>query len=126
MKTATQVDAEAFAALQASAKDEVRAYYNAIDHSLYSDEAEEAISGYVAAAMDAIDNAKTAEEIETAVAQFKANVEAVEKVASSNDSNNDDAKSKMDCSAVIGSGLATSGTALAFAVVTMLRKKKED
>jgi hypothetical protein len=93
---------------------------------LYSDEAEGAISGYVAAAMDAIDNAKTAEEIETAVAQFKANVEAVEKVASSNDSSNDDAKSKMDCSAVIGSGLATSGTALAFAVVTMLRKKKED
>ncbi len=123
VKTAAVVDAETLVAKQASAKEEVRAYYNAIDHSLYSDEAETQISGYVSTAISAIENAKTVEEIDTAVAQFKTNVNGVAKIQKTSQA--DGAAMPFGCGSVIGGGLAT-GVALMAIAVAMTCKKKED
>ena len=112
------------------AKDEVRTYYNALDHDLYSEEAETEISGYVSSVMQAIENATTNAELDAAIAQFKLNVEAVEKIQPPVDSSNEDESSdeeeeSFSCGAVITSGLS-AGVVLGAAAVVLLRKKKED
>ena len=123
VKTAAVVDAEAYAAALKKAKDDVQAYYNGLDHSLYSEEAETQLSGYVSAAMSALNGATTAEELNTIVAQFKANVDSVAKIQSSTPSTSEE---KSGCGSVIGSGLAVSGLAVAAAAVALALKKKED
>ncbi|MBQ8429907.1 MAG: hypothetical protein IJX30_07435 [Clostridia bacterium] len=116
------------------AEDEVRAYYNAIDHDLYSEEAEEIISGYVAEVMAAIDNATNNEELDEAIAQFKTKVESVETLkpvedsSSSNSSSSSSADEKnktFGCFSSLALGGVSASVALA-AAVTMLLKKKED
>ena len=133
--TATEEEAAALAAAKEAAKDEVRAYYGAIDHSKYDDEAETIISGYVAEVMAAIDAATTAEEAQSAVAEFKTKVEAVDtkqpsggnsgetQTSEPTESSKDDSKS--GCGSVVGGGLFASVT-LAAAAAMALRKKKED
>ncbi len=106
------------------AKDEVRAYYNALDHDLYSDEAETEISGYVASVIQAIDQATTKSDMDTAIAQFKTNVESVEKIQSSTDSSSE-TEEESGCGAGISSSLFAS-VILGAAAVALIRKKKED
>ena len=109
------------------AEDEVRAYYNAIDHDLYSEEAEEIISGYIAEVMAAIDSATTNEELDAAIAQFKANVESVETLKPTEDSGSSTGKDKKSsgCGSSLALGGVSASVALA-AAVAMLLKKKED
>ena len=109
------------------AEDEVRAYYNTIDHDLYSEEAEEIISGYMAEVMAAIDSATTNEELDAAIAQFKTKVESVEtlKPAGDNDSSTDASDTSSGCGSSLALGGVSASVALA-AAVAMLLKKKED
>ena len=104
------------------AKDEVREYYGAIDHSLYSEEAEEIISGYMAEVMTAIDSATTNEQIDTAIAEFKGKVEKVETLNSAGDS------SEEEDSGCTGSTGAIGLTAILglVGVVSLIRRKKEE
>ena len=104
------------------AKDEVREYYGAIDHSLYSDYAEEIISGYMAEVLTAIDNATTNEQIDAAIAEFKEKVEKVEKLNSAGDS------SEGEDSGCTGSTGAIGLTAILglVGVVSLIRRKKEE
>ena len=104
------------------AKDEVRDYYGAIDHSLYSEEAEETISGYMAEVMTAIDNATTNEQIDTAIAEFKGKVEKVEKLKPAGDGSD---KKGSGCGGFIGSFGLTAILGLA-GVVSLIRRKKEE
>ena len=131
-----KVDIDEVKTAKEVAKDAVKAYYGALDHDLYSEEAETEISGYVASVMQAIEDATTIAEMDAAIAQFKANVESVEKIQSSVDSSVEDENSDEDessdeqkelfsCSSVITSGL-TAGVVLGAAAVALLRKKKED
>ena len=136
VKTATQVEAEALAALREAAINELMAYYEAINYDAYSDEANAEISGYVATAEDAINAATTKEAMDAAIATCKASIEAVEKLPtadtpaddSTSDTTSTDAptEEKKGCMSVVGSGLAVSVTALAAAAVVTLGKKKED
>ena len=109
------------------AEDEVRAYYNAIDHDLYSEEAEEIISGYMAEVMAAIDSATTNEELDAAIAQFKTKVESVEtlKPAGDNGSSTGEDKKSSGCGGSLALGGVSASVVLA-AAVAMLLKKKED
>ena len=109
------------------AEDEVRAYYNTIDHDLYSEEAEEIISGYMAEVMAAIDSATTNAELDAAIAQFKTKVESVEtlKPAGDNDSSADESDTSFGCGSSLALGGVSASVALA-AAVAMLLKKKED
>jgi hypothetical protein len=119
VKTAAKLEEEALAQAVAAAKDEVRAYASAIDYNLYSEEAADTINGYIAAANKAIDEAKDEGAIKAAVAQFKANVESVEKL-----SVNEEPSS--GCGSFITSGLAASMALTAAVGAVVLRKKKED
>ena len=121
VKTAEEMDAEALAAAKTAAKNEVRAYYNAIDHEKYSEDAEATLSGFVAAAMSAIDEATAIADVEAVVTQFKTNVDGVEQIQ---ESNSDSEKKSSGCGSVVG-GMATAAMAAAVAVA-LLRKKKED
>ncbi len=124
-----KVDIDEVKTAKEVAKDEVRAYYNALDHDLYSEEAESEISGYVSSVMQAIEEATTNAELDAAIVQFKANIEAVEKVPSVDSSNEDESSDEGEptsgCGAVITSGLSV-GVVLGAAAVALLRKKKED
>ncbi len=104
------------------AKDEVREYYGAIDHSLYSEYAEEIISGYMSEVLTAIDNATTNEQIDTAIAEFKEKVEKVETLNSAGDS------SEGEDSGCTGSTGAIGLTAILglVGVVSLIRRKKEE
>ena len=133
--TAAEEVVAALAAAKEAAREEVRAYYGALDHSKYDDEAETVISGYVAEVMAAIDAATTAEEAQSAVAEFKTKVESVDtkqpsggnsgetQTSEPTESSKDD--SKGGCGSVVGGGLFASVT-LAAAAAMVLRKKKED
>ena len=108
------------------AEDEVRAYYNAIDHDLYSEEAEETISGYMAQVMAAIGSAATNEELDAAIAQFKANVESVETLKPTG-GNSSQGEQGSGCGC--GSSLTLGGVSVSVALaagIAMLLKKKED
>ena len=132
VKTAAEVEAEEVKALRTTAKAEVRSYYEALDLGQYSQEAIVAISGYVSAAQKAIDAATTKAEIEAAVAQYKANVDSVEKkkaddsqaTTDSVSDSVDDVEDEGGCFSVAGGGAALSALGLAAAVA--LRKKKEN
>ena len=126
--TAEQAEAAALEAAKAAGKKEVQEYYDILDHSLYTDEEETQISGFVAAAMSAINQAATAEEVNAAVAQFKANVDGVKQApqTSNNDDNNNDNNSGGGCGSVTGIGGVVAGMALAAAAVAVLGKKKKD
>ena len=104
------------------AKDEVREYYSAIDHSVYSEYAEAIISGYMSEVMTAIDNATTNEQIDTAIAEFKEKVEKVETLNSAGDS------SEGEDSGCAGSTGAIGLTAILglVGVVSLIRRKKEE
>lgn len=117
VKTAVQVDAEALATAKESAKAEVRSYYNALDFNSYSDESNASISAYLTATNTAIENATTVAEVEKAVADFKANVEAVEKISSNKGESG-------GCSGSIGGVALFPMLALAFGMI--IRKKRED
>ncbi len=119
-----KVDIDEVKTAKEVAADEVRAYYNALNHDLYSEEAETEISGYVSSVMQAIEDATTNAELDAAIAQFKANVESVEKVQPSVGSS-DGAKEDAGCGAIITSGLS-AGVVLGVAAAALLRKKKED
>ena len=123
VKTAEEMDAAALADAKESAKAEVRAYYNAIDHEKYSEEAEATLSGFVAAAISAIDAATAIADVEAVVTQFKTNVDGVEQIQASN-GGSDSEKTSSGCGSVMG-GMATAAMAAA-AAVALLRKKKED
>ena len=123
VKTAEEMDAAALAAAKEAAKAEVRAYYNAIDHEKYSEDAEATLSGFVATAISAIDTATKIADVEAVVTQFKTNVDGVEQIQESN-SGSDTEKTSSGCGSVVG-GMATAAMAAAAAVV-FLRKKKED
>ena len=131
--TAEEEVAAALAAAKTAAEEEVRAYYGALDHSKYDDEAETVISGYVAEVMAAIADATTAEEAQAAVAAFKAKVEAVDTNQPSGDNSADNSEDnsqssneeKKGCGSVVDGGLL-AGVTLAAAAVAVLRKKKED
>ena len=126
LPTAAEVDAAALAAAKATAKEEVRAYYNTINLDLYSDEALSEIGAYVSAANAAIDAAATEAEISAAVAQLKANVESVVKVQPGNSGDNSSSTSKSSGCGSTTSALA-AGMALATAAgVVAIRKKKEN
>ncbi|MBQ5929503.1 MAG: hypothetical protein IIX02_01810, partial [Clostridia bacterium] len=114
--TATQADAAALEAAKEAGKEEVLSYYATIDLDLYSEDAGAEISGYVAAAIAAIEEATTADAVAAAVAQLKTNVGGVEKLAGT-----DEGKSS-GCGSVVTGGLA----ALLAVGVAMVFKKKED
>jgi hypothetical protein len=120
---AEEMDAEALAAAKTAAKNEVRAYYNAIDHEKYSEEAEATLSGFVAAAISAIDTATAISDVDAVVTQFKANVDGVEQIQESN-SGSDSGKTSSGCGSVVGG--MSAATMAAAAAVALLRKKKED
>ena len=117
--TADVAEAAALAAAKEAGKEEALSYYASINLDLYSDEAAAEISGYVAAAIAAIESATNADEINAAVAQLKTNVGGVEKIAGG-----DEEKKSSGCGSVVG-GLAASAV-LTAAAVAMLFKKKED
>ena len=126
--TATEEAVAALTAAKEAAAAEVRAYYGALDHSKYDDEAEVTISGYVAEVMAAIDAATTAEEAQSAVAAFKTKVEAVATTQPSennSDTSESDSSKQGGCFSVVDGGLL-AGVTLAAAAVMALRKKKED
>ena len=114
--TADVAEATALAAAKEAGKEEALSYYASINLDLYSDDGAAEISGYVAAAIAAIESATNADEINAAVAQLKTNVSGVAKIAGGEE------KEKSGCGSVVGGGLA----ALAAAAVAMLFKKKED
>ena len=121
--TASEAAAAELAAAKEAAKAEVRAYYNAIDHDKYSEEAEVTLSGFVATAISAIDAATAIADVEAVVAQFKTNVDGVDQIQDST-SGSDSGKTTSGCSSVVG-GMATVAMAAA-AAAALLRKKKED
>jgi hypothetical protein len=128
VKTKDIVDAENFAAAKEAAINDVIDYYGALDHSRYTDEAELVITGYMEMVMEELEAATTYEALETAVAQFKANVSDVEMLppVETPDSNEGGSKKKGGCGSLVAGGLS-AGVALATAaVVATLRKKKED
>ena len=114
--TATQADAAALAAAKEAGQEEALSYYETIDLDLYSDDAVAEISGYVAAAIAAIESATTADEVNAAVAQLKTNVGGVAKLAGANEGKSS------GCGSVVTGGLA----ALLAVGVAMVFKKKED
>ena len=125
----SEFDAYDFAQAQESAKAEIRDYYSALDHSNYTDEAEVTLSTFVAEAIASINNAQTKEEIATIVAEFKTNVDGVETKVPPIESETPDpapAPSKGGCRASVSGVMACLTSALAVAVVTIIRKKRED
>lgn len=118
VKTAAEVDAEALATAKDEAKAEVRAYYNALDTSLYGDDANAQLTAYVTEANAAIDAATTIAEVESIVADFKADVDSVEKIQPS-------ANPSTGCGASVASGMVTLVPVLALAVCMIIRKKRE-
>jgi len=104
------------------AKDEVRDYYGAIDHSLYSEEAEEIISGYMADVLTAIDNATTNEQIDTAIAEFKGKVEKVVTLKPAGDGEEEGGSG---CSGSMGAFGLTSILGLVGAASLILKKKEK-
>jgi hypothetical protein len=136
VQTAAEADAEQLKTWRDEAKAEVQAYYGALNFDLYSAEASAMLNGYVATAISTIESATTKADIDAAVAQFKANVDSVEKVSTdtpSNDSTsqNDtssatDSTKKKGCGSVVGSSVALSGIGLAAAAIVALRKKEDN
>jgi hypothetical protein len=136
VQTAAEADAAQLKTWRDEAKAEVQAYYGALNFDLYSAEASAMLNGYVATAISTIESATTKADIDAAVAQFKANVDSVEKVSTdtpSNDSTsqNDtssatDSTKKKGCGSVVGSSVALSGIGLAAAAIVALRKKEDN
>jgi hypothetical protein len=133
--TAAEADAAQLKAWRDAAKAEVQAYYSALNFELYSAEANATLSGYVATAMSAIETAETKEAIDAAVAQFKADVDSVEKLpnvqpedsSTSNDNSSvDSSVANKGCNSVVGSGAVLSGIGLAAAAIVALRKKEDN
>ncbi len=128
VKTKDIVDAENFAAAKEAAINEVVAYYGALDHSRYTDEAEIVITGYMEMVMEELEAATTYEALEAAVEQFKANVADVEMLppAEEPEENEGGSKKKGGCGSLVAGGLSAGVAMAAAAVVATLRKKKED
>ena len=108
----------------ANSKEAVSEYYNSLDHSLYSDEAEITLGQLVAEALEALDSAVTVEEMASIVAEFKANVDKVAKKTAPVESTAP--QSKGGCKSSIGGAVACLMPTLAAAVVMISRKKRED
>ncbi|MBQ3019732.1 MAG: hypothetical protein IJD77_04015 [Clostridia bacterium] len=132
VKTAAVVDAEALAAAKAAADEEALAFYGSLDFTKYTDQDIVIINGYVEAVRYEIEQATTQEEINTALAQFKAKVNGIETtvppVVDSTDKDNyvdDDDDDYGGCGSVVTGGLSV-GVAMAAAVVVAIRRKKED
>ena len=121
VKTAAEVDAEALATAKDEAKAEVRAYYNALDTSLYGDDANAQLTACVTEANAAIDAATTIEEVNAAVAEFKAKIDAVEKLPTEDNSSSN---ASGGCVGNAGSGLVMIPL-FALAVCMIIRKRKE-
>ena len=125
----SEYDKEEFDQAKIDSKTAIQEYYGALDFDLYTEEAQETINGYVRAALDAINNATTIEEMQSAVAEFIANVESVEKIPQDKpqESEKEQGSSKGGCGSSIGAGIITCLTpALALAVARIARKKEED
>ena len=120
--TAAKAEMDKVMTAKEASKDEVRAYYNALDHDLYSEADEETISGYMATVMAAIDSAATIEEMDAAIAQFKANVESV---ATQKPAEDKEEEKSAGCGGSLVAGGVSASVALA-ATVAVLFKKKED
>ena len=116
--TAEEVIAQAFENAKKAAKALIKNFYDTLDFDAYEEDALGLINGYVAMAMDAIDKATTADEIEIIITEFQMNVDDVEKI--------EKPSKKSGCGSMVGSGLAMSGVALAAAAIVTARKKKED
>ena len=116
--TAEEAAAQALENAKKAAIALIQKMYGDLDYDAYTEEAMGIISGYVAAAMDALDKATTANEIEIIVTEFQMNVDDVEKI--------EKPSKKSGCGSMVGSGLAMSGVALAAAAIVTARKKKED
>ena len=119
VKTAAEVDAEALATAKTNAKNEINAYYGALNFEEYSDEANATLTQYVTEAKAAVDAATSVADVESIVATFKADVDAVEKTQPSTK------PSKGGCGASVASGMVTLVPVLALAVCMIIRKKRE-
>ena len=118
-----EADIAKFQKAQDDAKKAVRDYYASLDHSLYTDEAEAKLSKLASDAVTKIEKAKTVEEMNAAVKEFKAAADAVEKIQKEEESEQE--SSKGGCGSSIGGGLICLLPALAFAVARIARKKED-
>ena len=125
-----EANAKAFADAKDAAEEEIEAYVAAIDYTLYSDEAVATINGYVTAAIDAIESVTEISGFASVVADMKAKIEAVEKLAPVDNNAQpgtfDKIKQSLGCNSVVGLTTSVTLTAAAAAVVLGKKKKKED
>ena len=112
-----EADAKAFADAKAKEEADIRAYVNAIDYSLYTDENAAIVNGYIADAMEKLENATTYADFENLAEELQAKVDGVEKLAKNEEV-------KVGCFGSV-TGLTTS-VMLAAAAAIVLRKKKDD
>ena len=128
-----EADAKAFEDAKYDAQQEIKNFVNSLNYDLYSDEAMAEITAYVEAANAAIDAATNIDDFAVIVAEFKANVESVEKLPTTDVDPNPEKPSLIDqimgaipgCSGVVG-GIAGGVAALGIAAVTLLKKKEDD
>ena len=127
--TAKEIADAQLKAWRTDAKKEVQDYYQALDLSQYTNEANATLSKYVAEARTAIDKATEKAKIDEAVATFKKNVDSVAKKDADNSQSTQDSSSVDDveeggCFSVAGGSAVLS--ALGLAAVVALRKKEEN
>jgi hypothetical protein len=134
--TAEQATAAQLKAWREEATKEVQAYYSALDFKLYSSEENATLTGYLQTALATIESATAKEDIDGAVAQFKASVDSMKKTSTDDSASQDDTVAEEDiltkikkmvgCESVVGSSVALSGIGLAAAAVVALRKKEDN
>ena len=118
---------KAFDDAKATAEAAIRELANSINYDEYSEEAANEISGYLAAAVEAIEAVTEKEDFAKIVDDVTAKIASVQKLAVADDNEVsilDKVKQAVGCSSVVG--LTTSVTIMAAAAAIVLNKKKED
>ena len=118
---------KAFDDAKATAEAAIRELANSINYDEYSEEAANEISGYLAAAVEAIEAVTEKEDFAKIVDDVTAKIASVQKLAVADDNEVsilDKVKQAVGCSSVVG--LTTSVTMMAAAAAIVLNKKKED
>ena len=122
-----EANQKAFDDAKATAEAAIRELANSINYDEYSEEAANEISGYLAAAVEAIEAVTEKEDFAKIVDDVTAKIAGVQKLAVADDNNGsilDKVKQAVGCGSVVG--LTTSVTLMAAAAAIVLNKKKED
>ena len=121
-----EANKKAFDDAKATAEAAIRELANSINYDEYSEEAATEISGYLAAAVEAIEAVTEKEDFAKIVEDVTAKIASVEKLAVADDNGSiiDKVKDMAGCGSVVG--LTTGVTLMAAAAAIVLNKKKED